>query len=51
MLELKNICKTFHAGTPDEKRALIDVTLTVEDGPESRRCSMRSAAASCWMPV
>ena len=32
MLELKNICKTFHAGTPDEKRALIDVTLTVEDG-------------------
>ena len=32
MLELKNICKTFHAGTPDEKRALIDVTLTVDDG-------------------
>ena len=32
MLELKNVCKTFHAGTPDEKRALIDVSLTVEDG-------------------
>ena len=32
MLELKNICKTFHAGTPDEKRALIDVSLTVDDG-------------------
>ena len=32
MLELKNVCKTFHAGTPDEKKALIDVTLTVEDG-------------------
>jgi putative ABC transport system ATP-binding protein len=32
MLELTNICKTFHAGTPDEKRALIDVTLTVEAG-------------------
>ena len=32
MLELKNICKTFHPGTPDEKRALVDVSLTVEDG-------------------
>ena len=32
MLELKNVCKTFHAGTPDEKRALIDVSLTVADG-------------------
>ena len=31
MLEMKSICKTFHAGTPDEKRALIDVSLTVED--------------------
>ena len=32
MLELKNVCKTFHAGTPDEKRALIDVSLSVQDG-------------------
>ena len=32
MLELKNVCKTFHAGTPDEKRALTDVSLTVGDG-------------------
>ena len=32
MLELKNVCKTFYPGTPDEKRALIDVNLTVADG-------------------
>ena len=32
MLELKNVCKTFNAGTPDEKRALINVSLTVRDG-------------------
>ena len=32
MLELKSICKTFNPGTPDEKRALIDLSLTVEDG-------------------
>ena len=32
MLELKNICKTFHAGTPDEKKALIDVSLRIQDG-------------------
>ncbi len=32
MLELKNVCKTFHAGTPDEKKALIDISLKIEDG-------------------
>ena len=32
MLELKNVCKTFHPGTPDEKRALINVSLTVGEG-------------------
>lgn len=32
MLELKNVCKTFHPGTPDEKKALIDISLTVRDG-------------------
>ena len=32
MLELKNVCKTFHPGSPDEKRALIDVSLTIGDG-------------------
>lgn len=32
MLEVTDISKTFHPGTPDEKRALTDVTLTVENG-------------------
>jgi len=32
MLELENVCKTFHPGTPDEKKALIDFSLRVEDG-------------------
>ena len=32
MLELTGGCKTFHAGTPDEKRALQDITLTVQSG-------------------
>ena len=32
MLELANVCKTFHPGTPDEKKALIDLSLRVEDG-------------------
>ena len=32
MLELKEICKTFHAGTPDEKKALENVSLTINDG-------------------
>jgi len=32
VLELKNVCKTFNAGTPDEKRALWDVSLKIEDG-------------------
>ena len=31
MLELRNVCKTFNAGTPDEKRALTDVNLKIED--------------------
>ena len=32
MLELKEICKTFHAGTPDEKKALENVSLKINDG-------------------
>ena len=32
MLELKSVCKTFSAGTPDEKKALTDVSLKVPDG-------------------
>ncbi len=32
MLELRNVCKTFSASTPDEKRALTDVSLKIEKG-------------------
>ena len=32
MLEIKNICKTFHPGTINEKKALNGVNLTLEDG-------------------
>lgn len=32
MLTLKNIKKTFHPGTPDEKTALDNVSLTIRDG-------------------
>ena len=32
MLELKNVCMTFHRGTPDEKEAMKDISLRVEDG-------------------
>ena len=32
MLQLKNIYKTFHAGTINERRALNDINLTLNDG-------------------
>jgi len=32
MLEIKNISKTFNPGTVNEKRALKNVSLTLEDG-------------------
>ncbi len=32
MLEIRNICKTFNPGTINEKKALIDVSLTLNDG-------------------
>src|SRR5262245_40890327 len=32
MLEIKNIYKTFHAGTPNEVRALRSVSLRLESG-------------------
>ena len=32
MLELRQIAKTFHAGTPNEVRALRGVDLTIEEG-------------------
>jgi len=30
MLEIESICKTFHANTPNEVRALRDVSLTLK---------------------
>ncbi len=32
MLELKDVTKTFHAGTPDEKKALAGISLKIEEG-------------------
>jgi len=32
MLELKGIYKTFNPGSPNEKRALNGIDLTLEDG-------------------
>ena len=32
MLELKNLHKTFNAGTVNEKHALVGLSLTLEDG-------------------
>lgn len=32
MLKIENLCKVFYQGTPDEKKALRGVNLTVEDG-------------------
>ena len=32
MLEIKNICKTFNAGTVNEKVALNELSLTLNDG-------------------
>jgi putative ABC transport system ATP-binding protein len=32
MLEIEGVCKTFHAGTPNEVRALQGVSLTIEAG-------------------
>ena len=32
MLEIKGVCKTFNAGTVNEKRALNHLSLTLNDG-------------------
>jgi putative ABC transport system ATP-binding protein len=32
MLEIRNVSKTFHAGTPNEVRALRQIDLSIEDG-------------------
>jgi len=58
MLEIKEIWKTFNAGTVNEKQALRGVSLTLKDGDfctviggngggsAARRCASRARAAS-----
>ena len=56
MLELQNICKTFNAGTINEKKALIDLSLhlepgdfvTVIGGNGAGKSSMLNAVAGLW---
>lgn len=56
MLELKNICKTFNPNTPSEKRALTNLSLTLEDGDfvtviggnGAGKSTMLNAIAGVW---
>ncbi len=61
MLELKNITKIFNAGTVNEKVALDDLSITLEDGDfvmssaeteqENLPCSMPLQEHFLWMRV
>lgn len=56
MLELKNVCKTFHPNTPNEKRALTNLNLTLADGDfvtviggnGAGKSTMLNAIAGVW---
>ena len=56
MLEIKNISKTFNPGTVNEKRALKNVNLTLEDGDfvtviggnGAGKSTMLNAIAGVW---
>ena len=56
MLELKNIYKTFNAGTVNEKQALKGIDLTLEDGDfvtvigghGAGKSTMLNAIAGVW---
>lgn len=56
MLELKNVCKTFHPHTPSEKRALKNLNLTLEEGDfvtviggnGAGKSTMLNAIAGVW---
>ena len=58
MLELRNIVKTFNAGTVNEKRALNGLSLTLEDGDfvtviggnGAGKSTMLNAIAGVWRP-
>ena len=52
MLEIQKITKTFHPGTPDERIALQDISLTVQTGDFFSTPSAEpfrwTADGSCW---
>ena len=51
MLELKNVCMTFHAGTPDENRALKNVNLKINQGDFITVIGSNGAGKSTLMNV
>ena len=51
MLELKNICMTFHAGTPDENRALKNINLKINQGDFITVIGSNGAGKSTLMNV
>ena len=58
MLEIKNVYKTFNAGTVNEKVALQDLNLTLEDGDfvtviggnGAGKSTMQNAICGTWLP-
>ncbi|MBR3542652.1 MAG: ATP-binding cassette domain-containing protein [Treponema sp.] len=51
MLELKNVCMTFHAGTPDENRALKNINLEINQGDFITVIGSNGAGKSTLMNV
>ena len=51
MLELKNVCMTFHAGTPDENRALKNINLKIKQGDFITVIGSNGAGKSTLMNV
>ncbi len=51
MLELKNVCMTFHAGTPDENRALRNINLKINQGDFITVIGSNGAGKSTLMNV
>ena len=51
MRELKNVCMTFHAGTPDENRALKNINLKINQGDFITVIGSNGAGKSTLMNV
>ena len=51
MLEIKNIYKTFNAGTVNEKRALNGLSLNLEDGDFVTSAATVQVNLPCLMPL